>query len=152
MTKEDLKTQMLAGIITESEYRVGCEKLLLTESKKTSKKSLKENIAYHSIIGAGEKTPKTDYERAFEHFLGGKVNEVEDDFENPGNTKQQIKDRSEFLDGISNEGRTETIRDIIEILKSTSYISPAEENIGEYLKIELSDLENIANQIIDLLT
>jgi hypothetical protein len=73
MTKEDLRLELLAGLITESEYREGCEKISLTESK-SKKKSLKENIAYPDVIG-GERTPKTDYEMAFEFYSKNVVNE-----------------------------------------------------------------------------
>jgi hypothetical protein len=67
MTNETLRMQMLSGVITESEY-----KSKLQENKK--KKSLKESMIGGIVgIGAINQIPpreKTDYETAFEHFLG----------------------------------------------------------------------------------
>ena len=78
MTKETLRMQMLAGLITESEYKAKLE-----ESKKDS---LNEHYVAGGIVGIGaiNQIPpraKTDYEMAFEHFLGQKynLNEMEDD-------------------------------------------------------------------------
>ena len=67
MTHEQLRMQMLAGVITEGEY-----KAKLQENKK--RKSLKESMIGGIVgIGAINQIPpreKTDYEMAFEHFLG----------------------------------------------------------------------------------
>jgi hypothetical protein len=67
MTNETLRMQMLAGVITEGEY-----KAKLQENKK--KKSLKESMIGGIVgIGAINQIPpraKADYEMAFEHFLG----------------------------------------------------------------------------------
>jgi hypothetical protein len=67
MTHEQLRMQMLAGVITEGQY-----KAKLQENKK--KKSLKESMIGGIVgIGAINQIPpreKTDYETAFEHFLG----------------------------------------------------------------------------------
>ena len=78
MTKETLRMQMLAGLITESEYKAKLE-----ESKKDS---LNEHYVAGGIVGIGaiNQIPpraKTDYEMAFEHFLGQKynLNEAEGD-------------------------------------------------------------------------
>lgn len=76
-SKQKLRTEMLAGIITETQYREECEKLTLTEARASDKKSLKENISYPDVIN-GNSTPKKDYEMAFEHFIGGKLNEEEE--------------------------------------------------------------------------
>ena len=77
MTKETLRMQMLSGVITESEYIAKLE-----ESKKDS---LNEHYVAGGIVGIGaiNQIPsrvKTDYEDAFEHFLGQKyaLNEEED--------------------------------------------------------------------------
>ena len=67
MTHEQLRMQMLAGVITEGQY-----KAKLQENKK--KKSLNESMIGGIVgIGAINQIPpreKTDYEMAFEHFLG----------------------------------------------------------------------------------
>jgi hypothetical protein len=77
MTNEQLRMQMLAGVITESEYRAVINK----EIEEADKESLNESMI-GGIIGIGAinqipATPKTDYEMAFEHFLGKKyINEI----------------------------------------------------------------------------
>jgi hypothetical protein len=68
MTNEQLRMQMLSGIITEGEY-----KSKLQENKKSTKKSLKENfVGLGAINNPFIKREKTGYETAFEHFLGEK--------------------------------------------------------------------------------
>jgi hypothetical protein len=81
MDKETLRMQMLAGVITESEYKAKLE-----ESKK---ESLNEHYVAGGIVGVGainnpfEGRKKADYEDAFEHFLGQKysLNEMEKEVE-----------------------------------------------------------------------
>jgi hypothetical protein len=72
MTNEQLRMQMLAGVITESEYTAVINK----EIEEADKASLNESMI-GGIVGIGAinqipATPKTDYEMAFEHFLGSK--------------------------------------------------------------------------------
>jgi len=84
MTNEVLRMQMLAGVITESEY-----KAKLQENKK--KKSLKESMIGGIVgIGAINQIPpreKTDYEMAYEHYLNSnslnedEMSEMEDEVE-----------------------------------------------------------------------
>jgi hypothetical protein len=81
MDKEQLRMQMLSGIITESEYKV---KLAEIEAKE--KESLNEHYVAGGIVGLGaiNQIPpreKADYENAFEHFLNQKydLKENEDD-------------------------------------------------------------------------
>jgi hypothetical protein len=71
MTDEQLRMQMLSGVITESEYKTKLEELNAAESKD----SLNEHYVAGGIVGIGAITQipsreKTDYEMAFEHFLG----------------------------------------------------------------------------------
>jgi riboflavin synthase alpha subunit len=71
MTNEQLRMQMLSGIITEGEYKTKLEELNAAESKD----SLNEHYVAGGIVGIGAITQipsreKTDYEMAFEHFLG----------------------------------------------------------------------------------
>ena len=79
MSKEFLHMQMLAGIITEGEYKA--KLTILTESKKPSNKNqINENFvgigAINSPFAARE---KTDYEIAFEHYAKStSLNEVEE--------------------------------------------------------------------------
>jgi plasmid stabilization system protein ParE len=64
MTNENLRMQMLSGVITESEYKAKLEE----------KASLNESMIGGIVgIGAINQIPpraKADYEMAFEHFLG----------------------------------------------------------------------------------
>jgi hypothetical protein len=80
MTNETLRMQMLSGVITEGQY-----KAKLQENKK--KKSLKESMIGGIVgIGAINQIPpraKTDYELAFEHFLGERQAKIENREQNP---------------------------------------------------------------------
>jgi hypothetical protein len=79
MTQETLRMQMLAGVITENEYKA----IINKEIEDAEKASLNESMIGGIVgIGAINQIPpraKADYETAFEHFLGGKygLNEVE---------------------------------------------------------------------------
>lgn len=76
MSQEQLRMQMLSGIITESEYKAKIEE---NKSPK-NKKSLNENIvSIGAINNPFPKRVKSDYELAFEHFTKGGLNEGEDD-------------------------------------------------------------------------
>jgi hypothetical protein len=85
MDKETLRMQMLAGVITEGQYK---EKLQENEEKD----SLNEHYVAGGIVGIGAITQipsraKTDYEDAFEHFLGQKYElkeEMEEEDVNEG--------------------------------------------------------------------
>ena len=93
MTNETLRMQMLSGVITESEY-----KAKLQENKK--KKSLKESMIGGIVgIGAINQIPpreKTDYETAFEHFLGERY---ETKFENREQDPYTMKEEEEVEEG-----------------------------------------------------
>jgi len=86
MDKEILRMQMLAGVITEGEYAAAINQ----EVENTEKDSLNEHYVAGGIVGLGaiNQIPpreKTDYEMAFEHFLGEKYtlkpNKERDDIE-----------------------------------------------------------------------
>jgi hypothetical protein len=89
MTNEQLRMQMLAGVITESEYTAVINK----EIEEADKASLNESMI-GGIVGIGAinqipATPKTDYEMAFEHFLGERY-EIK-----PNRERDDIKDVNE---------------------------------------------------------
>jgi gas vesicle protein len=94
MTNETLRMQMLSGVITESEY-----KAKLQENKK--KKSLKESMIGGIVgIGAINQIPpraKTDYEMAFEHFLGERYDYSK--FDNPNQDPYTMKEEEEVEEG-----------------------------------------------------
>ena len=70
MTNETLRMQMLAGVITEGEYKA----IINKEIEDAEKASLNESMIGGIVgIGAINQIPpraKADYELAFEHFLG----------------------------------------------------------------------------------
>jgi len=81
MVQEQLRMQMLAGVITEGEYKTKLEEA-------TQKDSLNEHYVAGGIVGIGaiNQIPpreKANYETAFEHFLGQKygINEEMDEVE-----------------------------------------------------------------------
>jgi hypothetical protein len=79
LTQSELRMQMLAGVITEGQYKAKLEEA-------TQKDSLNEHMI-GGIVGVGAinqipATPKTDYEMAFEHFLGEKYEIKEEMGEN----------------------------------------------------------------------
>lgn len=85
MDKETLRMQMLAGVITESEYAAAINQ----EVEETEKDSLNEHYVAGGIVGIGAinqipSRAKADYEDAFEHFLGQKYDlkeEMEEEVE-----------------------------------------------------------------------
>ena len=72
LTQSELRMQMLAGVITEGQYAAAINQ----EIENTEKDSLNEHMIGGIVgIGAINQIPpraKTDYEDAFEHFLGQK--------------------------------------------------------------------------------
>jgi hypothetical protein len=92
MDKETLRMQMLSGIITEGEYAAAINQ----EVENTEKDSLNEHYVAGGIVGIGAITQipsraKTDYEDAFEHFLGQKY-EIKEEMEEEGMKKEDIEE------------------------------------------------------------
>jgi len=79
MTNENLRMQMLAGVITEGEYTAVINKQIEEADKDSLNESMIGGIVGIGAINQIPATPKTDYELAFEHYLGEKygLNEVE---------------------------------------------------------------------------
>jgi hypothetical protein len=98
MTNENLRMQMLSGVITESEYKAKLE-------ENAEKTSLNESMIGGIVgIGAINQIPpraKADYEMAFEHFLGEryqiKPNRERDDIKdvNEEDTVEDMEERTE---------------------------------------------------------
>ncbi len=90
MNKETLRMQMLAGVITESEYAA----IINKEAEDTQKDSLNEHYVAGGIAGVGAinqipSRAKADYEMAFEHFLSERY-ELK-----PNRERDDIKDINE---------------------------------------------------------
>jgi hypothetical protein len=112
MDKEILRMQMLAGVITEGEYAAAINQ----EVENTEKDSLNEHYVAGGIVGLGaiNQIPpreKTDYEMAFEHFLGEryevKPNRERDDIEDLNEEEEEIKEgeEEEIKEGEVEEGK-----------------------------------------------
>ena len=107
MTKEQLRMQMLAGVITESEYQAVINK----EVEEADKASLNESMIGGIVgIGAINQIPpreKTDYEMAFEHFLGEryevKPNRERDDIKDIN--EEETEEEDELNEGEVEEGK-----------------------------------------------
>jgi hypothetical protein len=128
MDKETLRMQMLSGIITEGEYAAAINQ----EVENTDKDSLNEHYVAGGIVGIGAITQipsraKTDYEDAFEHFLGQKY-EIKEEME-----EDEPSDFGGYLNRL-NPSETLKVGDITTIFGS-------EKNEGKKVKIT-KDLGN----------
>jgi hypothetical protein len=131
MNKETLRMQMLSGIITESEYAAAINQ----EIKETEKDSLNEH-AIGGIVGMGaiNQIPpraKTDYEDAFEHFLGEryqvKPNRERDDIEDIN--EEEVEE--EVNEGLPDSDNIDELIEMLELyisnLKELKITGPTEE-------------------------
>jgi hypothetical protein len=121
LTQSELRMQMLAGVITEGEYT----SIINKETEEEEKSSLNESMI-GGIVGVGTinqipATPKTDYEMAFEHFLG---------------ERYQVKPNRE--------------RDDIKDINEEDTVEGMEERAEEEMNEELSDSDNI-DELIEIL-
>ena len=122
MTNEQLRMQMLSGIITEGEYKAKLEE----------KASLNESMIGGIVgVGAINQIPsraKTDYEMAFEHFLGERQSRID-------NREQDLEEGEEMVDS--------------NMLKSylDQMISLADDM--EYTPEMVDELENLKNTLSD---
>jgi hypothetical protein len=116
MDKETLRMQMLAGVITEGQYKAKLEEA-------TQKDSLNEHMIGGIVgVGAINQIPsraKTDYEMAFEHFLGEKY-ELK-----PNKGRADIIDVNENMLAAGNEVKHPEGTGTIELV--TDYASHADE-------------------------
>jgi hypothetical protein len=110
--------QMLAGVITEGEYTA----IINKEIEEADKASLNESMIGGIVgIGAINQIPsreKTDYELAFEHFLGEryeiKPNRERDDIKDIN--EEETEDEDEL-----NEGEVEEVEEGKEVEEPTNY-------------------------------
>ena len=138
MDKETLRMQMLSGIITESEYAAAINQ----EIENTEKDSLNEHYVAGGIVGIGAVTQipsreKTDYEMAFEHFLGERYQLK------PNRERDDIKDINEEED--VEEGKEAKLNeyDDFDTESSSVFFDQLANKLKTFLKneINLSDLE-----------
>ena len=101
MTHEQLRMQMLSGIITEGEYKAIINKEIEEEEKASLNESMIGGIVGIGAINQIPSRAKADYEMAFEHFLGERY-EVK-----PNRERDDIKDinEEEEMEGSSSEKR-----------------------------------------------
>jgi hypothetical protein len=89
MDKETLRMQMLAGVITEGEYKAIINKEIEEEEKASLNESMIGGIVGVGAINQIPPREKTDYEMAFEHFLGERY------MVRPNRERDDIKDVNE---------------------------------------------------------
>ena len=96
MTHEQLRMQMLSGIITEGEYKAIINKEIEEEEKASLNESMIGGIVGVGAINQIPPREKTDYEMAFEHFLGEryeiKPNRERDDIKDINEEEEEIKE------------------------------------------------------------
>lgn len=133
MTNEQLRMQMLAGVITESEY-----KAKLQENKeKENKESINENfVGMGAINNPFADRKKESYEDAFEHFLSERY-EVK-----PNRERDDIKD--------INEAETSDMVDFVkqnfDVIKDNFYESEKDTIMNDDYGDE-TDLANLEDQL-----
>lgn len=76
MTNENLRMQMLSGVITEGQYKA---KLQENEEKDSLNESMIGGIVGIGAINQIPSRAKTDYENAFEHYLGEMYDDIKED-------------------------------------------------------------------------
>ena len=108
MTHETLRMQMLAGVITEGEYKAIINKEIEEEEKASLNESMIGGIVGIGAINQIPPRAKADYEMAFEHFLGERY-EVK-----PNRERDDIKDVNEEEEIEENEFQPlfKSIRDL----------------------------------------
>ena len=96
MTNEQLRMQMLAGVITEGEYKAKLQE----NEEKENKESINENfVGMGAINNPFASRKKESYEYAFEHFLSERY---ETKFEN---REQDLEEGEEKDDEDLDEGK-----------------------------------------------
>jgi hypothetical protein len=90
MTHEQLRMQMLSGIITEGEYKAIINKEIEEEEKASLNESMIGGIVGIGAINQIPPREKTDYETAFEHFLGERYDHSK--FDNPNQDPYTMKE------------------------------------------------------------
>jgi hypothetical protein len=133
LTQSELRMQMLAGVITEGEYAAAINQ----EVENTEKDSLNEHMIGGIVgIGAINQIPprvKTDYEDAFEHFLGERY-EIK-----PNRERDDIKDVNEEKEVEEGIGEEDKIQQWVDMNAGGYGPDEDDENFPEFKK-EMKDL------------
>ena len=135
MDKETLRMQMLAGVITEGEYTA----IINKETEEEEKSSLNESMIGGIVgIGAINQIPsreKTDYEMAFEHFLGERY-QIK-----PNRERDDIKDVNE----VEASDMVDFVKQNFDTIKDNFYKS--EKDIIMDTDGDETDLSNLEDQL-----
>lgn len=149
MNKETLRMQMLAGVITESEYVA----IINKEIEEADKASLNESMIGGIVgVGAINQIPpraKADYEMAFEHFLGERY-EIK-----PNRKRDDIKDVNEaegnemvdFVKQNFDTIKTNFLKSETDIIKDTTEDEEDEKSLLDYLNDSLSKATDVSSLI-----
>jgi hypothetical protein len=149
MTNEQLRMQMLAGVITESEYTAIINKQILEEDKASLNESMIGGIVGIGAINQIPPREKTDYEMAFEHFLGEKY-ELK-----PNKGRADIKDVNEaegnemvdFVKQNFDTIKTNFLKSETDIIKDTTEDEEDEKSLLDYLNDSLSKATDVSSLI-----
>jgi hypothetical protein len=155
MDKETLRMQMLAGVITESEYTAIINKEILEEDKESLNESMIGGIVGIGAINQIPATPKTDYEMAFEHFLGSKyINEDEtSDMEAEVEDEISMNEAEEMVDSNMLKSYIDQMVSLADDMEYTPEMVDELENLKNTLSdgsMSKEDALNIAQKTIDI--
>jgi hypothetical protein len=151
MDKETLRMQMLAGVITEGQYKAKLEEA-------TQKDSLNEHMIGGIVgVGAINQIPsraQTDYEMAFEHFLGERY-QIK-----PNRERDDIKDINEAEDAgiVNSESLAYYINELIDLADDMEYTPEMVKELnalknslpGGVEEMSIEDALDIMQQTIDI--
>jgi hypothetical protein len=149
MTNEQLRMQMLAGVITESEYRAVINKQIEDEDKESLNESMIGGIVGIGAINQIPATPKTDYEMAFEHFLGSKYINEDETSDMEAKVKDEISmneaEGSEMVDFVKQN--FDTIKDNFYKSEKDIITNDVDYEDGEDASTFISYLDNQINKV-----
>lgn len=145
MTNEKLRFQMLAGIITEGEYAAVINKEIEEEDKASLNESMIGGIVGIGAINQIPATPKTDYEMAFEHFLGERY-EVKPNRERDDIKEDETSDMEDEVEAevSMNEEEVEEGKENIEIINIPQEYSALRNILGD--KSSSNDIIKMYNE------
>lgn len=142
MDKETLRMQMLAGVITESEYAAAINQ----EVEENEKDSLNEHYVAGGIVGIGAinqipSRAKADYEDAFEYFLSQKYTLNEEVASN---------DMINFVEQNFDIIKNNFLKSETELIKDSAEDEEDEKDLMDYLNDSLNKATD-ASSLIDVI-